>query len=378
MVTPSACCAELERVRWAGLLAARAAEPGRARAHPRGRVRARAAQRHERMGRGQALRDLLAADPEVAAGLLAGRARPAVRPGLVHPPRRRGRNGWRRCDPGPQGKVRDVHDAGGERLLIVASDRISAYDVVCPRSSRIRAGRSPGSRPTGSRRPRTSCQTTCSRAPGVGQDLPGGRCWCAAWRCCPSSAWCGATWPGRAGATTATPARCADTAARRACARPTPCPSRSSPLPPRPRGPRREHQREQAADLWAPGPLAEAERIAIAALRPRRGAMRGRRDHPGRHQVRARARRRRAAGAGRRGPHARLVAPLAGRRLGAGHEPPVVRQAVRARLARHDRLGPHPARARAAAGGGRGHPRAVRRGLRAHHRVRRLHGGGRA
>ncbi len=31
-----------------------------------------------------------------------------------------------------QGKVRDVHDLGGNTLLIVTSDRISAYDVVMP------------------------------------------------------------------------------------------------------------------------------------------------------------------------------------------------------------------------------------------------------
>ena len=30
------------------------------------------------------------------------------------------------------GKVRDIYDAGGDRLLLVASDRISAYDVVMP------------------------------------------------------------------------------------------------------------------------------------------------------------------------------------------------------------------------------------------------------
>ena len=32
-----------------------------------------------------------------------------------------------------RGKVRDVYDVGGDRLLIVATDRISAYDVVLPR-----------------------------------------------------------------------------------------------------------------------------------------------------------------------------------------------------------------------------------------------------
>jgi phosphoribosylaminoimidazole-succinocarboxamide synthase len=31
-----------------------------------------------------------------------------------------------------QGKVRDIYDAGDDRLLLVASDRISTYDVVHP------------------------------------------------------------------------------------------------------------------------------------------------------------------------------------------------------------------------------------------------------
>ena len=31
-----------------------------------------------------------------------------------------------------QGKVRDIYDAGADRLLLVASDRISTYDVVHP------------------------------------------------------------------------------------------------------------------------------------------------------------------------------------------------------------------------------------------------------
>ncbi|HYU91999.1 MAG TPA: phosphoribosylaminoimidazolesuccinocarboxamide synthase, partial [Actinomycetota bacterium] len=30
------------------------------------------------------------------------------------------------------GKVRDVYDAGDDRLLLVATDRISAFDVVLP------------------------------------------------------------------------------------------------------------------------------------------------------------------------------------------------------------------------------------------------------
>ena len=31
-----------------------------------------------------------------------------------------------------RGKVRDVYDAGADRLLLVATDRISAFDVVLP------------------------------------------------------------------------------------------------------------------------------------------------------------------------------------------------------------------------------------------------------
>jgi phosphoribosylaminoimidazole-succinocarboxamide synthase len=31
-----------------------------------------------------------------------------------------------------RGKVREIYDAGGGRLLLVASDRISAYDHVLP------------------------------------------------------------------------------------------------------------------------------------------------------------------------------------------------------------------------------------------------------
>ena len=31
-----------------------------------------------------------------------------------------------------QGKVREIYDVGDERLLLVATDRISAFDVVLP------------------------------------------------------------------------------------------------------------------------------------------------------------------------------------------------------------------------------------------------------
>ena len=66
------------------------------------------------------------------------------------------------------------------------------------------------------------------------------------------------------------------------------------------------------------------------------------RDHPGRHQARARSAYRRDDRAGRRGAHPRLVALLGGRRLAAGPGPAVVRQADRPQLAAlaRVRLGP--------------------------------------
>ena len=72
--------------------------------------------------------------------------------------------------------------------------------------------------------------------------------------------------------------------------------------------------------------IALYERAAAAALRAR--------DHPGGHEVRVRDRRRRRARGRRRGADARLVALLAGRQLRARLLAAVLRQAVRARLAR--------------------------------------------
>ena len=96
--------------------------------------------------------------------------------------------------------------------------------------------------------------------------------------------------------------------------------------------------------------------------------MPARRDHPRRHEVRARPRRRRDADARRRGLHAGLVALLARRRVRAGPRPAELRQAVRPRLGVLDRLGPHPARPGDPRRRRRPHAREVRRGLRADHR----------
>ena len=76
----------------------------------------------------------------------------------------------------------------------------------------------------------------------------------------------------------------------------------------------------------------------------------------------------------RRGAHARLVALLAGRRVEAGHDAAVLRQAARARLPRRPRLGQEPPPPPLPAEVVDATQRALRRGLRAHHRpvVRRL------
>ena len=62
---------------------------------------------------------------------------------------------WRR------GKVRDVYDARRDRLLVVATDRLSAFDVVLPTGSRGRASCSPSSRSSGSASSPTSSPITC-------------------------------------------------------------------------------------------------------------------------------------------------------------------------------------------------------------------------
>lgn len=43
------------------------------------------------------------------------------------------RNGYKNMSqPVFEGKVRSIHDAGKDRLLMVTTDRISAYDVIMP------------------------------------------------------------------------------------------------------------------------------------------------------------------------------------------------------------------------------------------------------
>jgi hypothetical protein len=111
------------------------------------------------------------------------------------------------------------------------------------------------------------------------------------------------------------------------------------------------------------------EAMEFAAVVDAVGDRRGRRDHPGRHEVRVRPRRRGEPGAGRRGAHPRLVPLLARDHLVARRPAALVRQAVRARLADHLGLGPRLAAARAARRRRRRHPRPLRHRLRAPHRA---------
>ena len=105
------------------------------------------------------------------------------------------------------------------------------------------------------------------------------------------------------------------------------------------RRPRREHLLRARRSTWSAASWPSGPATSSLELYPR-GAewARRARDHHRRHQVRARARRRRA-GRGRRGAHARLVAVLAGRPVGAGHHAAVVRQAAGPRLPRRRSTG---------------------------------------
>ena len=113
-------------------------------------------------------------------------------------------------------------------------------------------------------------------------------------------------------------------------------------------GPRREH-RPRAGRRPRRRRALRRRGTALARALSLRGGVRGRaRDHPRRHEVRARDRRVRDTRARRRDLHARLVPLLAGGRVRARRPAALVRQAVRARLLRVARLGQVRSRARAA------------------------------
>ncbi len=107
------------------------------------------------------------------------------------------------------GKVRELYDAGDGRLVMVASDRVSAFDVImaepipdkgrvltamtsfwCDEMADIVPGSQITARPGGHGRRAGRCR----RCPPTG---PAGPSWCGGPRCSISSASCAATSPGR-------------------------------------------------------------------------------------------------------------------------------------------------------------------------------------
>ena len=99
---------------------------------------------------------------------------------------------------------------------------------------------------------------------------------------------------------------------------------------------------DEARDLVGVGLAERLKELTLTHLRAGRRDRARARHHPGRHEVRVRLLRR-GADPDRRGLHAGLVAVLARRRLRAGRAAAVVRQAVRPRLARRERVGPRAA-----------------------------------
>ena len=158
------------------------------------------------------------------------------------------------------GKVREIYDMGDETLLLVASDRISAFDVILPtpipdkgrvltgmtrfwldRTQHIVANHMLGTAPT-------SCPNWPARP-----SSPAARCTSRSSRCCRSSASCAATWSAPAGRTTSAPAPSAAHAAEGSRAGRAPAAAAVHAVHQGRAGrPRREHhRRRRASRSWA-------------------------------------------------------------------------------------------------------------------------------
>ena len=255
----------------------------------------------------------------------------------------------------------------GDRLLMVASDRISAYDVVLPTpipdKGKVLTGLSVfWFEQTARHRPEPpDLDRRARRGP---RPRAGGARSSTSSR---SSAWPRGTCPARDGRSTGGRAPCAGSSCRPGCGSPTACPSRSSRRRRRPSwgsttrtstsiAPRRssatarsmEELRRLTLELYrfAAG-HAERNGIILADTKFEFG-----RDADGRIVLADEV------------LTPGLVPLLARGPLRARPLSALLRQAVRARLARRVRLGPHPARPGAARRGRGRHPRQVRRGLR--------------
>ena len=218
------------------------------------------------------------------------------------------------------GKVRELYDAGDGRLLLVASDRISAFDVVLPTPIPRQGPRAHGALAALVRAHRR--HRAQPRDLGAARGLPGGRA------------------RSRAGGPDAARAPARDAAARvrrarlprglgleglrahrrglrhRAAGRAARGRPAAAPLfTPVDQGherPRREHHGRAGHRARRRGRATARSRRASIALYERAAGIGARaRHHPRRHEVRVRPRRRRLARRRRRGADARLVALLA-------------------------------------------------------------------
>ncbi len=126
---------------------------------------------------------------------------------------------------------------------------------------------------------------------------------------------------------------------------------------------------DRACEIVGSRPLMEElRRVSIELYEHARSPRLRARHHPRRHQVRARLQPRRGGRSRRRGPDPRLLPLLARRRLRARARAGLLRQAVRPRLPRRAGLGSLASGARPAAGGDRRNHGQVPRGIRADHR----------
>ena len=246
------------------------------------------------------------------------------------------------------GKVREIYDAG-DRLLMVATDRISTYDASTRRRSPARARCSPACRSSGSSGPGTSSRTTSSPSPTCPTRCKGRALLveklemfpveCVVRGYITGSGWkdyqrsgevCGIALPEGLRESEQLPEPIFTPATKAERRRPR----RERRLRPR----RRDPRRPPAARGAAPA----VDRALLVRRRPRARA----RDHPGRHQVRVRPRRRRPDRRRRRGAHAGLARASGRPTATSPAGPAVVRQAVRARLGHAVRLGQVAARRR--------------------------------
>ncbi len=260
-----------------------------------------------------------------------------------------------------RGKVRDVYDLGNSRLLIVATDRISAFDCVMPNGipdkgrvltalSHFWFGKMGVRNHLIPRTPMIRCLRPPASTRRITNRFAVARCLFASLRSSPSNASSGVISRGAAGRNIAHRERSVANACRRASSNPRESIRRSSR---RPRRPSRGTMRTSPSREWPtaarrtseakrPGPPRASSRNAYAERRvptPRP------RPDPGRHQVRDRLGSLKEPAIGPSGFVDEALTPDSSRywpaldlsdRAGRNH---IVRQAVRARLARSDVVG---------------------------------------